>query len=215
MPPAVKRRLATLAAVACLVRGLGRTTGEKEHTMTRVPKIIAPIALAFGFVALLHGQTTRPADAQRLEETAKEFGMTPQELDRFVRQEVGDPIVVDGDLIVGVRRDANGRVSSVQITTPARDVRFNRSPDAKNPGLRYSRADLTDTPNMAAADDIDGDGRIDRIMLTPPGQKMPNILLRIGADFVRAKPVGDGKMQTTDGRTFTFDASQHEWVAAN
>jgi hypothetical protein len=41
-------------------------------------------------------------------------------MDRIVRQELGDPIVVDGDLIVGVRRDASGHVTCVQITTPTR-----------------------------------------------------------------------------------------------
>jgi hypothetical protein len=158
--------------------------------LTRSRIIIGITTLALGLGAFLHGQTTQPADARRLEQTAKEFGMTPEQLDRFVREKLGDPIVVDGDLIVGVRNDANGHVSSVQVTTPARSVRFNRAPDAKNPGLRYSRADLTDIP------------------------KLPNILLRVGADFVQAKAVGEGKMQTTDGRTFSFDASQHEWIAS-
>jgi hypothetical protein len=36
------------------------------------------MALGFGFVAFLQGQTTRPTDAQRMAETAKEFGMTEQ-----------------------------------------------------------------------------------------------------------------------------------------
>jgi hypothetical protein len=168
-------------------------------------------AAAFAFA---RGQAQQPTDADRLAETAKKFGMTPEQLDQFVRRELGDPIVVDGDLIVGVRRDAAGHVTEVQITTPARNVKFNRVPDAKNPGLRYSRADLTETPNIAAADDVDGDGRIDRMMLTPAGQKLPNILLRVGANFVQAKAVGDGKMQTADGKTLSFDAGQREWIAS-
>jgi hypothetical protein len=62
-------------------------------------------------------------------ETAKEFGMTPEQLDRFVRQELGDPIVVDRDLIVGVRRDASGHVTCVQIRDPDAAAPT-RAPDA-------------------------------------------------------------------------------------
>jgi len=184
--------------------------------MKRKLALVTTTVLAIGLITFARAQTTAPADAERLAKTARAFRMTPEQLDRFIRRELGDPVVIDDDLIVGVRRDDAGRVTSVQITSPAREVRFNRNPDAQNPGLRYSRADadLTDTPNVAAADDMDGDGTIDRIMLTPRGERLPHILLRIGTDFVQAKAVGDGAFRSTDGRTFRFDAAQHDWVAA-
>jgi hypothetical protein len=175
--------------------------------------VLLALTTAAGAFAYAHAQVHQPTDAERLAQTAKDFGMTPEQLEQFIRKEMGDPVVVDGDLIVGVHRDAAGHVTAVQVTTPARSLKFNRVADAKNPGLRYSRADLTDTPNMGVADDLDGDGRIDRVMLTPTGEKLPHILLRLGASFVQAKPVGDSKFQTDDGRTFAFDSAQHEWVA--
>jgi hypothetical protein len=130
---------------------------------------------------------------------------------------LGDPIVVDGELIVGVHRDAAGHVSDVQITTPSRNVTFSLTPDEKHPGLRYVHADLKlpDRPNFASADDIDGDGRIDRIMLTPPGEKRAHILLRIGAEFVQVQAIGGLKFKTADGRTFGFARQKHEWVSAH
>src|SRR5258705_13310749 len=100
--------------------------------------ILAGVPLVVGALTFVHAQTTQPTEVERFAQTAKDFGMTPAQLDRFVRRELGDPIVVDGDLILGVHRGPAGHVTTIQIMTPKRSVTFNRTPDEKNPGLRYS-----------------------------------------------------------------------------
>lgn len=175
--------------------------------------ILIGIAAVIGTLTFVYAQSSQPGTgAEQLEQTAKDFNMTPAQLDAFVRRELGDPVIIDGDMIVGVRRDATGHVTAVQISTPKREVTFNRAPDEKHSGLRYSRSDLTDTPNISSADDIDGDGRIDQIILTAPDQTLPHILLRIGATFTQVKPTGDGHFQTAEGGIVTFNFTQHEWM---
>lgn len=174
---------------------------------------LASLAACIGIVTFAAGQTTKPTDAERLAATAKEFGMTPEQLDRFVRTELGDPIIVDGDLIVSIHRDDAGHVTAVSITTPQRSVAFNRQPDEKHPGLRYNDA-LPDKPNeLSNADDLDGDGRLDMLLMPQPNAATAAILLRIGARFEPATALGERRFRvTTNGDEVRFDFARREWV---
>ena len=163
-------------------------------------------------IGLGRSDTTRPADSQRITQTAKDFGMTPEQLAQFVRLQLGDPVVVDNGLIVGVKRDAGGHVATVVLHLPEQDVTFNRNADPMHHGLDYISANLTRTPNLSTATDLDGDGRIDQIILTAPGEPHPHILLRIGVKFVDVTTIDGKRFKTADGHIFHFEFSRHEWV---
>ena len=175
------------------------------------------LSLALALFGVTRGQSTQPTDvdAERLAQTAKRFGMTPEQLDRWVRKELGDPVGIDGDLIVGVRRDATGRVDSVKINTRDRSVEFNREPGEKRPGIRYIGTGVTAEGQFASATDFDGDGRVDQINLREPGANPDGvILIRVGDQFDRAgEALGDGRYKLAgDGRSVRFDHVARQWV---
>jgi hypothetical protein len=174
--------------------------------------ITAFAALTMAWFGLTWAQTTRPADAPR--------ASSPEAIERwardFNRKQLGDPVVVEKDFYVGVQRDAAGRVSTVKIATLKRSVEFNREAGENRPGMKYAAIDLAAAaPQLAAAMDLDDDGRIDHIILPePPDQPGPTILLRVADRFERVTATGDGKSfkLISDGRTLTFDRDAREWV---
>lgn len=170
------------------------------------------LSMALSLIA----QTTRPTDQHRLADVAKRFGTTPAGLEQLVKSQLGEPVVVDGDLIVGLHRDASGHVNGVQITSGATAVTLNRTPSKEKPALQYSRWDVTDAPNqLCCATDLDGDGRIDQMIVPTPGQSPPTILLRIGTAFLPATAVGGGQFKRPDYRLVSFDSAHHEWTEKN
>lgn len=191
--------------------------------------IIASLALAAGAFTFAAAQATRPADAEHLArmakdwgmtpeqfaQAAKDHGMTPQQYDPWNRQQLGDPVVVDGGLAVGIHRDAAGRVRAVKVNTREHSIEFNREVDEKRPGMRYMGTDVTAKGQFASATDLDGDGRIDQIILRESGQKPEGVILvRLDDRFERAaEALGDGRYKLAgDGRTVRFDRSARQWI---
>lgn len=166
-------------------------------------------------LAVVRAQTTPPTDAERLSQTAKDFGMTTEQLEKFIRHEMGDPIIVDGNLVVGVHRDDAGHVKSVKISTPKRNLEFNRVVADGRPGLSYMGGEIAPGSLLASATDLDGDARVDQlIMVNVSGDtRTSTILLRVGDRYEPATALGEKRFNLqANGRTVTFDLNQREWV---
>ena len=176
--------------------------------------VLSSLLLAIVVVAVVRAQTSQPAQGDRLAQTAKDFGMTPEQLDRFVREELGDPVVIDKDLIVGVRRDDAGRVRTVKINTPKRSIEFNQDAVDQKPGLRYIGGGIAPDAAFASATDLDGDARVDQIMIQAAADAPPTILLRMDTRFEPATAVGGSRFKLDgDGRIVSFDRATRNWAA--
>lgn len=178
--------------------------------------LVSSLVAATALFAFAHAQTTQPTDAERLAQTAKDFGMTPEQLDRFVRKELGDPVVIDKELIVGVQRDGAGHVRTIKINTPKRSLEFNQDSAEKRPGLQYVGGEIAPDAAFASATDLDGDARIDQVMLGKSAGARPTILLRIDNRFEPATAIGGLRFTLdSDGRTVVFDRAAHNWTTQN
>jgi hypothetical protein len=184
--------------------------------MKHVPILVVAAAIAAFFV-MARAQSTQPSSAERLEQTAKDFGITPEKLEKFVSEELGDPVVVEGDLAIGVHRNADGHVKTINISTPKRSLEFNVQPEEGRPGLQYIGGGIAPGVPFASATDIDGDVRVDQIIFRHSAGEDPaaSLLLRIGDRFVPATALGHGRFKLNDdGRTMKFDRATHEWLEA-
>jgi hypothetical protein len=194
--------------------------------------LLASFVSAAVLLALAHAQSTQPSDgeslaqtakrfgmtpeqySERIAQSAKDFGMTPEQLDKFIKREMGEPVVVDDDLVVGIARDAAGHAKTVKISTHKRSVEFNRDADEKHPGMQYIGGEVAPNAAFASATDIDGDARVDLIMLRHAmDEEHTTILLRIGDGFEPAAAVGNHQFKlSSDQKTMRFDNSAHQWV---
>ena len=179
----------------------------------RFATILTGLLLAIAAVALVRAQTARPDDALRPAQTAKNFGVTPEQLRRIAREELGEPVVIDDDLVVGVLRDEAGRVRTVKITTPRRIIEFNRDAGDQKPGLRYTGGEIAPDAAFASAMDLDGDARVDQILMLAAAGARPTILLRLDSRFEPATAVGGSRFKLDgDGRIVAFDHAARNWA---
>jgi hypothetical protein len=156
-------------------------------------------------------QTTRPT-ASEISKAAALYPLTPDEFKDFLQLQIGEPILVDGDLIVGVKRDSQGHVKSLAVYTADRNVHFARHADSENAGLRYSTTYGDKPPaQLFNAADIDGDGRIDLLMSTDQASHEFNVFICVANEIVRVKSVRGG-FASSDGRRFTFDPAKHDFL---
>jgi hypothetical protein len=177
--------------------------------------ILLVVAAGAAFFAIAGAQTTQPSSAERLAQTAKDFGMTPEQFEKFFRKELGDPVVVDDELLVGIQRDAAGHVKTIKINTPKRSLEFNVRAEDGRPGLQYIGGEIAPDVPFASATDIDGDVRVDQIIIRHSVREDPNavLLLRVADRFEQAAGLGGHRFKLkADGRVVKFDLATHEWV---
>jgi hypothetical protein len=177
---------------------------------------LSAVAACAAALTIARAQGTRPAPpSDRLARTAKELGTTPERLRELVDKDLGDPVAVDDDLVVGVSRGADGHVRTVRVNTPKRSLEFNVRADDGRPGLQYIGGEASPDAPFASATDIDGDARVDQIIIQRPvreGLKVA-ILLRVGDRFEPARGVGEHRFKLeVDGRVMRFDRAGHEWA---
>ena len=177
--------------------------------MKRMRSYFVLAICAVSAISIVSATTDEQSKRQKtIEEMARDFNTTPEQLEKWFKRELGEPLVYENETGIMVRRSEDGVINQVTIATPRTLTTVVPSPAEKEQAMSYAAKASSERGNYI---DTDGDGSIDWMFFSNANAH-PTTLIRLGQGFT---PITGGSMINgveIGEKIYTFDRISGDWI---